>query len=234
MKNRVRSGLAAAAALLVAACDLVEPSENVNQARIWTDYELHYDANEDVTAARASFRFGGATGTMLELSGDSYVDANGQVLSKRTQPITNVTYYERSFAGLAPSATFEFVDTEGASYVNEIGLRSVGIPAGGVGPIDNDASYEVRWTGQPLAPGEEVGAVLYRILGGGALAVFTQRDVGATSIILDRAQLQNVEPGDATLVLERRTSGVLQEPTDVGGRISARYTAAPVLVEVRD
>ena len=234
MKHRVRAGLAAAAALLVAACDVLEPSENVNQDRIWTDYELQYDGNQDVTSARATFRFGGSTGTLLELSGTSFVEANGQELTKRTQPVTNLTYYEREFAGLTPSATFEFVDTEGASYVNDVTLRAIGVPAGGVGPIDNDFSYELRWSGQPLAAGEEVGAVLYRIVGGGALAVFTQRDVGATSIILDRAQLQNVQPGEATLVLERRSAGAPSDPTEVGGRITARYTAAPVAVEVRE
>ena len=233
-RNRLRAALAAAAALLVAACDVLEPSENVNQDRIWTDYELHYDGDEDVTSARATFRFGGATGTLLELSGTSFVEANGHELAKRTQPITNVTYYEREFAGLTPSATFEFVDTEGASYVNEITVRPIGAPSGGVGPIDNDFSYELRWSGQPLAAGEEVGAVLYRIFGGVALAVFTQRDAGATSIILDRAQLQNLEPGEATLVLERRSAGALSEPTQAGGRITAIYTAVPIRVEVRE
>ena len=233
MKHRVRAGLAAAAALLVAACDIVEPSENVNQDRIWTDYELHYDESEDVTSARATFRFGGSTGTLLELSDESFVAVNGEELTRRTQPVTNVTYYEREFAGLEPDATFEFVDVEGTSYLNDIALRSIAVSSG-AGPIDNDNSYEVRWSGQPLGAGEEVGAVLYRIFGGVALAVFTQRDVGATSIILDRAQLQNVEPGEAMLVLERRTAGTLSEPTEVGGRISARYTAAPVRVEVRE
>lgn len=233
MHQRVRASLAAAALIVLAACDVLEPSENVNQERIHTDYELHYDGNADVTAARATFRFGGATGTLLELSGDSHVRANGQLLSQHTQPITNVTYYERTFPGLAEVAEFEFVDTEGTSYRNEIALRPIGV-LGSLGPIDNDASVEVRWSGEPLREDEEVGAVLYRIVGGGALAIFTQRDRGATSIILDRAQLQNVSAGEATLVLERRYTGDLVERTDVGGRISARYTSRPVVVEVRE
>jgi hypothetical protein len=228
-----RLGASLAAAALLAACDLVEPSENVNQDRIWTEYELHYDADADVSAARATFRFGGASGTLLELSDGSHVSANGQTLSRRTQPLTGITFYERAFAGRTPSATFEFVDLEGARYRNSVLLRDIAAPAA-IGPIDNDASYEVRWVGPPLAPNEEVGAVLYRVVGGASLALFTQRDAGATSIILDRGQLEHLAAGDATLVLERRNVGVLAEATDVGGRIQARYTAEPVRVEIRD
>jgi hypothetical protein len=230
---RLRAALAAAALGGLAACDIVEPSENVDQDRIYTDYEVQYDARTDITAARATFRFGGATGTLLQLSGDSEVLANGDRLTERSATFGDGVYYERSFAGLVPSVAFEFFDTRGTAYHNGIALRAVAPPAV-VGPIDNDFAYEIRWAGEPLDFDEEVGAVLYRIVGGGALAVFTQRDVGATSIILDRAQLQNVTPGEATLVLERRTLGDLDEPTEVGGRITARYTAAPVRVEVRE
>lgn len=232
--SRLRAALVAVAALALSACDLaLEPSENVNQDRIYTEYELHYDAQQDVSAARASFHFGGANGTMLELSGDSEVLANGEVMTRRTQPVTDAVYYERNFSGIVPSVLFEFFDTDGASYINGIALRGIAAPSS-IGPMDNDASYEVRWAGEPLSSGEEVGAVLYRIVGGATLALFTQRDIGATSIILDRAQLQNVGAGEAILVLERRTVGELDEPTEVGGRITARYTAIPVRVEIRD
>lgn len=231
--SRLRAASVAALVSLLAACDVLEPSENVDQDRIYTDYELQYDAGEDVTAARATFRVGGATGALLALAGESDILANGEALTERTQPISNLTYYERTFAGMVPSAVFEFIDTRGASYRNGIALRPVAVPWS-VGAIDNDFAFELRWTGEPLGVDEEIGAVLYRGVGGGALAVFTQRDVGATSIILDRAQLQNVPAGEAILVLERRTVGDLDEPTEVGGRITARYTAMPVRVEVRE
>lgn len=229
--TRLRAALAATAVLLLAACDVLEPSENVNQDRIWTEYELRYDGNEDVTTATASFRFGGSTGTPLELSEPSFVTVNGDELVMRVEPLTNVARYERDFAGLMPTATFEWVDTEGRPYVNDIALRSIAAPPT-VGPIDNDASYELRWSGASLAAGEEVRAKLYRVFGGAAFATFTQRSAGATSVILDRAQLQYIQPGEVTLVLERHTTRPLTERTEVGGRITGVYGAAPVGVEI--
>ena len=48
-----------------------EDSADVNQNTIYTDYELFYNANDDVTHAITRFRFGGALGTILELTSAS-------------------------------------------------------------------------------------------------------------------------------------------------------------------
>ena len=42
--------------LMATACQ-TENSADVNQDRIYTQYELFYNANEDITYARAWFRF---------------------------------------------------------------------------------------------------------------------------------------------------------------------------------
>jgi len=47
---------------------LSEESINVEQDRIWTYYELLYDANQDITYAIAQFKFGNGLGTFLKLS----------------------------------------------------------------------------------------------------------------------------------------------------------------------
>ena len=45
-----------------------EESNTVEQDRIFTEYELFYNANEDKTYARATFKFSNVFGTKLELS----------------------------------------------------------------------------------------------------------------------------------------------------------------------
>lgn len=234
-RNLLRAALALVAALALPACDAAEPSEFVNQSRIHTDFDLHYDGDRDVTVARASFRFGGPNGTQLELSSPSRVEFNGQPLARVVQPVTNQTYYERTFAGPVMAGSFRFVDTEGASYDNTVTLRAIGFP-GAVGPIDNDAAYDLPWTGAALAADEEVNVVLYRLgQNTASLAVFTQRDDGARSVVLDRAQLQNVQPGRVSLVMERKaTTTALAEPTAAGGRTTARYTPPSRTADVVD
>ena len=233
IRSLSRAALALVAALALPACDSAEPSEFVNQSRIYTDFDLHYDANRDVTTARASFRFGGPNGTQLELSSPSRVEFNGQALGRVVQPVTNLTYYERTFTGQVSAGSFRFVDTEGASYDNPVTLRPIAF-AGSVGPIDNDAAYELAWQGSALAADEEVGAVLFRIGQNTALGVFTQRDAGARSVILDRQQLQNVLPGAVSLSMERKVTRSPAEPTAVGGRVVARYTPVNATAQVVD
>jgi len=69
------------AGLLMTSC-AKEDSSFVNQNKVYCDYELFYNQNEDKTHAVARFRFGGATGTLLELtdSTGASVSFNGETL----------------------------------------------------------------------------------------------------------------------------------------------------------
>lgn len=52
------------ALLLLVASSAKEDSSDVNQNKIYCDYELFYNQNDDKTQAVARFRFGGPTGTL--------------------------------------------------------------------------------------------------------------------------------------------------------------------------
>ena len=235
-----RTGRRAAVALLapalvsLAACEaVVEPSEYVNQSRIHTAYELEYDADQDVTTARATFRFGGEGGTLLQLSGDSRVTVDGATMTLVREPFTQKAYYERAIDGRLASATFRFEDTEGREYENTAAIRAADFPAG-LGPIDNDASHTFEWSGTTLTTGEHVDVTLHRLLGAPALGLFRQSSVGMRSVVLDRAQLQHVAPGSVTMSMEREATREPAERPAVGGSLTVRYKARPVAVEVLD
>lgn len=224
--RRLTRALAATAALLLlSACMMAEQSVNVNQTRIWTDYELHYDANADVTVARASFRFGGAYGTPLDLTSPSEVRFNGQLLARTVQPGTGLVRYERTFAGEVASGTFRFVDTEDEAYSNLVTLRPVEFPAS-VGPIDNDGAFAFDWVGAALGPSEEVTVTLSRFgTSGVALGMFAQRQDGARGVVMDGVQLRAVTPGEVALKMERAWSGTPARVPDAGGRMTLKWTA---------
>ena len=65
-------------------------------------------------------------------------------------------------------------------------------------------------------------------------AVFAQRTEGATSIILTRTQLQNVQPGEVTLVLTRERTRDADEAPSVGGSVKETYQAPHQTVTVTD
>lgn len=216
---------------VLAGCDVAEPSTDVNQDRIHTRYELIYDGTADVTEPRASFRFGNAAGTQLRLEGRAGVAFDGDALALQT-PL-NITFYNDRIAGLTSSGTFVYTDGDGETFENTASLRSIGTPAS-IGPIDNDQATTLTWQGAPVGEDETVRVVLYRVSADTRLAVFTQDDEGATSVVLDRGQLGPVQPGEITLVVSRLSERPADEAPGAGGVVVTDYSAPAVQVQIVD
>lgn len=206
-----------------------QPSQTVEQRGIYASYQLTYDVNTDVTAARADFAFGGAFGTQLTLDSRSSVTCNGEPLARKR--FLTDTYYQHDFAGRVDEGTFVFIDNDGDRYTNTTALRTIDFPAT-LPPIDNDGSYEVRWQGAALAADETVTLRLRRP--GGPLVVATQRGEGERSIILTAEQLSEVPPGAVTLELMRTVQETARERTRAGGTVAARFIPRDRTVEVVD
>jgi len=82
------------AASLLTGCQ-TEDSADVNQDRIYADYELFYNSNTDKTEVVARFRFGGPTGTLLELKAPASVKFDGETIPFRP----GYAGHQKAFAG---------------------------------------------------------------------------------------------------------------------------------------
>ncbi len=193
----------------------IQPSEAVDQDRIYTQYELFYDKNEDKTHAKATFKFGGATGTLLQLSKPSGVLFNNDSL------LYNVLgFYEKIYPGFINSGNFTFKDKAGKAYVNSVPLvKTVEFPADpAVIPLSKTADYEIKWVGAPLSANEGVGGLV-----GTTLQPFLQTTLNATSVTIFASQLQGANPGPYIIYLERSTVVDPVQKTSVGGSMTAKY-----------
>lgn len=211
------SALAALAVLILTSC-VRESSEDVNQDRIFTDYELFYNANQDKTYARATFRFSNATGTNLELANPSKVTFNGDMLT-----FNNVlAYYEKEYAGFVQSGTFVWEDLDGNTFTNDIEIHEIAYPAGGIDTIPRNAAFDLAWEGDPLADKEFVTVT---VNGENELdaQIFITNDVGSQSIILAKNQLEKVGQGPGTVWMDRSCLPGLTQETGAGGKITGRY-----------
>jgi len=214
--------------LAVVACQRDE-SVNVNQDSIWAEYRLVYDAAEDKTYARATFRFGGAGGTLLELSDGAEVSFEGEALSYRRA----LAYYQREYAGLVNGGEFSYLDLDGNTYVNSVDASpAIAIPAS-LDTIPKGAAYALTWEGPPLAAGESVIVTLNGQIEADA-KIFTTEDVGATEIILDQDKLDEVGSGTVRITIERFKAQNLQDGTGEGGTVYSRYLSGPEAVQVID
>jgi hypothetical protein len=196
-----------------------EESKNVNQDRIYTIYELYYNANEDITYARATFRFSNEFGTKLKLSDPSAVYFNNQILTFKE----GLAYYERAFAGFLNSGDFLWKDIHGKIYNNSISVNTIDFPAS-LASINRANTSELTWVGDPLQANELVTLWVNGPYEGDA-QTFTQDNMGSSSVLLARNKLQLIAAGNGFLMMDRIYKPALTDRTEVGGKIKGRYRA---------
>ncbi len=200
-------------------------SVNVNQDTIYAEYRLVYEAASDKTFARATFRFGGPTGTFLELSSPAEVTADSILLGWK--PV--LAYYESSVASVDTAATFVYSDLDNNTFKNDVLLAEpVDFPAN-LDSMSAAAAFTLEWVGMPLATNESV-IVTINGSGEGDARVFVQNTPAATEIILDKDKLGDIALGEVTIAMERFTVQDLQEGTTEGGAAWSRWLAEPMKV----
>ena len=194
-----------------------EESDTVDQDTIFTEYELFYNANEDKTYARATFKFSNVFGTKLELAQGSEVSFNGERLTFKAL----LAYYEKEYAGFVDNGTFTWTDLEGNVYSNSISVKSLEYGEG-ITTISRDAAFELSWNGDPLGEDENITVV---VNGENELdaQTFITNDIDAQSIILDKDKLSRVGAGPGIIYLDWRYMPLLSEATSAGGLITGRY-----------
>lgn len=194
-----------------------ETADSVDQDKIYTEYELYYNQNEDKTYARATFKFSNALGTKLELVDNAEVAFNGDILA--WQPA--LAYYEKSYAGLVETGNFIYTDLNGTTFQNDVRIEPIAYPLA-FDTIARDSALELVWGGSPLADGDDVTLVINGVLEGDAQTFYTN-DLGATSIILAKNKLEQLGNGGSTIWMDRRAYPGLAEGTSAGGYIVGRY-----------
>jgi hypothetical protein len=221
------SGLICLLMLLVACTK--DKSSNVNQDRIYQDLELFYDSNTDKTTVIARFKFGGATGTFLELDSGATVKFNGEML-----PFNNLLFgHSKEYAGRLNAGTFVYTNVNGKIFTNTLAaIDTIAFPAS-LDTVPKSAAYDLAWAGTALQPDETVG-IFIGSWTWGQDALYLQDADGATNIVLGKAQLSTLPVGPSTFYMERTVSKKLIEKTTVGGVINTKYRAKNKVVQVID
>ncbi len=200
-----------------------EDSDSVDQDRIHVRYVLEYNADTDITSARAQFRFGHATGTILELVSPAEIKFNGDVLVWNNA----LAYYEKQYSGLVSTGSFEYKDVDGSVFTNTATVpSSIDFPAS-PGPISNSGSHELFWTGNALAADENVWVTISGNNTTGDGQTFATYTDGATSILFSQNKLEDLGTGTATMWMDRNHEVDAANATSAGGRVVSRYKADP-------
>ncbi|MDA3910238.1 MAG: hypothetical protein PF448_02625 [Bacteroidales bacterium] len=221
--------------LCVVLCGLIilsscqrEDSIDANQDRIYTYYELNYDANDDVTTAKAIFRLGGSSSSKLKLSEGSSVTFNGQELSYNGF----YAYYQNELPGIVETGTFVFTDLDGNSFTNEVSFIEIEFPAD-MPDIEKGTIYDIDWIGNPVAENEVVTFTIDGPADSDNYTV-TASQIGAQTIQLTAAKTNSFTTGASILGLERKYETENINAPSVGGEIITKYIAPKVGMNVQE
>lgn len=179
--------------------------------------ELQYNALEDKTYARAQFRFGNALGTPLKLSSTAESSADGNTMT--WNEVINI--YEWNWTGKTSTTAFSYTDNDGNTFANNIEVREITVPAA-LDSISKDSSYNLVWSGDPVATSEEI-YVIVNETGETNGTLFSQTNVGATSISLNKNQLATIDPGTVSVWISRDYKPAMTQVTNAGGILVGKY-----------
>lgn len=218
--------LLAIPSLILSACKQ-EDSDDVNQDKIYTDYEVFYNANDDKTVVIAKFRFGDAFGTILELTGSAGVTYNGDEL------LYNGFYggHTKEYAGENLGGQFVYTNTEGNTFSNTaLATSTIGFPASFTS-LSKSAAYDLQWTGTTTATNERV-ALFIGSYTWGQDAFLLQTQTGANNIIIGVNNMSNLAEGSSTCYMDRVTETNASQVTGNGGMIRTRYRGTNASITV--
>jgi len=220
-------GILFSTTVLFTSCE-TESSNDVNQDRIFAYYELYYNADQDVTYARASFRFGGITGTLLELTSPAYVKFNDSFLTYKP----TFAYYEATFPGVVQEGDFYYYDLDSNVFINHAVIRPIDL-AENLENIVKGHVYELSFTGDSLRSNEIVSAFINSSLGTD-LQTFMQTNLLSTSILMPADRTIVMTLGINTVYVRRNFTNTTQQATTVGAEIHGIWQSHSRQVHVEE
>ncbi|MGM0651025.1 MAG: hypothetical protein ACQES1_11040 [Bacteroidota bacterium] len=205
-----------------------EDSIDVNQDRIYTRYEMNYNANAEETTAKAIFRLGGQHDSKLKLSDGSSIEFNEETLSYNGI----YAYYENTYSEFINEGEFRFEDLEDNVYTNSVDIITADFPEE-MDTIVKDSTYELFWDGDPLTAGEKITLTIDGPLESDA-KMFHVSEEGAESIELSESETSTLSSGATILELERKYESENIDAPSVGGKIISTYKAANYATNVME
>ena len=204
-----------------------EVSSDVNQDKIYTDYEVFYDKNTDKSWVVAKFRFGGPTGTILELDSTAFVKFNNDTLAYNGL----FTGHFKEYAGRITTGTFTYTNVSGQVFQNSIPVcDTIAFPTT-LNALSKSSAQTIAWVGSPLAANHAVGIFIGNWTWGQSALAYQDAD-GATNLVLGINQMAALALGSSTVFMDRQTEVSVSQGTSEGGKIRSKYRALNVLLQV--
>ena len=228
MKRRPTIAIALLSVLFFTACKK-EASVNIDQNRIYSDYEVTYSQMSNQTVTNAQFRIDSKSGKKIELTYPARVGFNGENLAWRN--LGGV--YESKRSGNHLNGSFTYLDIDENSFENTASvINPIDLPFG-MNNISKNGNFFLPWTGAALQSGETVKVVI----SGGSQSgskTFNATLIGSSYITLDQYKLNDLVAGSAKIQIQREKITGLQQSSLAGGRITSIYQGRKITVNITE
>lgn len=228
MKRTTTLGIAMMSLLFFTACKK-EASINIDQNRIYSDYEVTFSEMTNQTVTRASFRVDHNSGKKIELTYPSRVGFNDENLAWRNLGGT----YDGTRYGNHLNGHFTYFDVDQNSFVNTgAEVNPIDVPFG-INNINKNGNFFLPWTGAVLQSGETVKVI---ISGGDQTGskTFTATAIGSSYISLEQYKLNQLVAGTAKIQIQREKVSGLEQSNLSGGRITSIYQGRKVTINITE
>lgn len=226
MKRRSTIGIALLSVLFFTACKK-EASINIDQNRIYSDYNVEYNQATNQTSTVAIFRIDHASGKKIELTYPARVGFNNESLAWHNMGGT----YSSSQSGNMLHGSFTYYDVDQNTFINAASnVNSIDVPYG-LNSISKGGNFFLPWTGAVLQSGETVKV----IINGGSQSssrTFNATAIGSSYIVIDQNQLNGLVVGTANIQIQREKTTSLQQSNLSGGRITSTYKGRKVNINI--
>lgn len=200
--------------LLFTGCD-PENSVNIRSERIYQTLTIDYDAQTNVTFAKARFSVENENGSSIRLTDGAEVTINSLNLNYWS---IGENYYYTNINGKQQELTFRYIDNDRKRYTNSLyttGVKEISIPSG-ISSINLNENITFTWNGEPIKQNETI--TLYVTGGQGTNATFLFTALGQNNVFVSKNDLANILPGEGSLQITRTFAVPLNETTPVGGK----------------
>lgn len=193
-----------------------EETIDVNQDKIYTEYELFYNKSELLTYIRAKFKHKRSSGNTLKLSPPSFVSFNSRLLSYNDA----TQQYETIYDSLVDEGVFKWQDNDGRFFTNNVSINSIKL-------LSPDTLYRntdqvLTWEGEPISASESI-LLFIGSTSNQSYQYIAYDNITDNTITLKKETLLQYPEGELLLNLQRTYTPLLMESTDAGGKIIGNY-----------
>lgn len=228
-KNRLTIIFVALSMFSIAACKKEEQMDE-DQDKIWTEYELLYDKNDDKTHAIARYRIGDKNGELIQLFGEKGAKVTFNEVHMPYSSTWSAHYLV--FDGRLTTGMFAYTNTNGTLYKNAVPSHAdtLSIPAD-FDTIVKSQNETIPWLGNALYFNESVN-VFIGSWSWSTPALVSTDAFGVTQLNIGTETKSSLALGQTTIFMDRITSEQYISGTPRGGTIRSSYRTLKKTVTV--